>query len=113
MNLDTPLVEVISHLPKEAAQLLDPMEADVQAAVLTQIRTTVSIWEEHQMVFDPVTYEAFLIALVAALGPLYEAYIQLQRRAFGLESKLLAAQSNMRAAEALVEALTKKLEDRR
>lgn len=104
MNITTPLTEVAAHLPTEAANHLDGYNTTVQELVLTQLRLVVS-WIENDLdiTLDPVAYATLITALVVSISPLYAQLHAKNVRIVELESKLMGA-------EALVNAMTEKLE---
>lgn len=79
MNLDTPLVEVVSHLPKSVALMLHGKLPEVQRAALEYIRLAVCSLEAKGVHLDPIAYEVVLENLGQLAALLAEADELLQR----------------------------------
>lgn len=71
MNEATPLSEVATHLSADAAAILLQYSPDVQMAVLGAVRVAVMYWEEQNIAYDPITYQAVVNALVIMLAPVH------------------------------------------
>lgn len=100
MKENTPLAEVAAHLPQEAAQLLMLCSDSVQTEVLRQMRSVIVYLEESDCLFEPVSYEFILNAVVASIAPLYGEI-------FAVHMELASAESRLMDAEALVASLSK------
>jgi len=100
MMPDTPLEEVASHLPAEAAKyLMGRNDQNLEQAVLKHIRTLVVFWETHNYVFDPVLYEGMLTALVPSMCGIYAELFK------SIDEKVLL-NHKLRIAEATVDSLS-------
>lgn len=102
MRPDTPLEEVVHHLPPAAVARLSPTTHDIQQAVLAQVRSMVVYWETQRYVFDPVAYEGILDVIVAACIPMFQEIVKLRGDVAILSSRLAGA-------ELLVESLNTSL----
>lgn len=71
MTPDTPLTEVAHHLSREGAGALSAFPIEIQVSTLTQLRTIIVFWEEHEVRLDPIAYQAAVDAVVGSLAPLY------------------------------------------
>lgn len=60
MNLDTPLLEVIAHLPQSVALQLHEQPPHVQRAALAYIRASVTRMEMGGLKLDPISYDVVL-----------------------------------------------------
>lgn len=60
MNLDTPLIEVVAHLPQSVALQLHGQPPHVQRAALTYIRASITRMEEAGLGLDPISYDVIL-----------------------------------------------------
>lgn len=68
MNLDTPLDQVAHFLPQEVAErLLAVGDAQVELAVLSEVRFTISKWEQSGVDMDPITFAKVLGPVVDML----------------------------------------------
>jgi len=63
MKIDTPLEDVVKHLPLDIALLLHPRPRIVQVKTLILIRQAVVEMEEHGASLDPLSYAAVLYAI--------------------------------------------------
>lgn len=60
MNFDTPLLEVIAHLPRSIALQLHEQQPSVQRVALRYIRASVARMEEGGLKLDPISYDVLL-----------------------------------------------------
>lgn len=67
MREDTPLLEVVQHLPASIAGILMAHTTEIQVGVLATVRAIICHMEAKGAQLDPVSYEA-VISGVAALA---------------------------------------------
>lgn len=63
MTPDTPLDEVVSHLPAELVEYLTTRPKRLQAEVISYLRTGISAMEDKGAVLDPASYHAVVYAM--------------------------------------------------
>lgn len=63
MNRDTPLAEVVEHLPAEVALKLLDLTPQTRLIILRQIRYGVEVAEKEGAMLDPISYRAVVYAI--------------------------------------------------
>ena len=94
MTPETPLEDVATYLPREAATVLMDTDPIVQTAVLTHLRSMLVYWERGGYDLDPVAYEGVLNALIPVVGSIYKELFSALDANHGLKL-LLQEQTNL------------------
>jgi len=63
MKLDTPLEDVVKHLPLDVAMLLHPRPRTIQVKTLIMVRQAIVEMEERGASLDPLSYQAVVYAI--------------------------------------------------
>ena len=63
MNQETPLDEVVQHLPAELVEYLVARPKRMQAEVISYLRTGITAMEDNGAVLDPASYHAVVYAM--------------------------------------------------